>query len=101
MNSNEYIIERAISLVKKYNTRNPFEIAKSLGINVIRWDGFSRLKGMYKVIKRNRYIFINDNLDENMSKIVCLVRIPHGKMYKNTRFLCIALGCDLLFVLVC
>ena len=82
MISNEYIIEYAISLVKKYNTRNPFEIAKSLGINVIRWDGFSRLKGMYKVIKRNRYIFINDNLDENMSKIVCAHEIGHDLFHR-------------------
>lgn len=83
MNSNDYIIARADGLVKKFQTRNPFEIAKNLGIEVIRWDGFSRLKGMYRVIKRNRYIFINDNLGEQLSKIVCAHEIGHDLLHRS------------------
>lgn len=47
------------SLVQRYGTRDPFQIARELGITVLFCDGFGSLKGMYRVIKRNRYIFLN------------------------------------------
>lgn len=83
MNGNDYIIARADGLVHKYQTRNPYEIAKNLGVEVIRWDGFSRLKGMYRIIKRNRYIFINDNLDEQLCKIVCAHELGHDLLHRS------------------
>lgn len=46
-------------LVKRCGSRDPFEIARQLGINVMLCENFGSLKGMYRVIKRNRFIFLN------------------------------------------
>lgn len=53
-------------LVRRCGTRDPFEIARQLGIEVIFCDDLGSLKGMYRVIKRNRFIFINSSLSEKM-----------------------------------
>ena len=43
-------------LVKRCGSRDPFEIARQLGINVMLCENFGSLKGMYRVIKRNRFL---------------------------------------------
>lgn len=45
------------SLVRRFGTRDPFQIARELGISVLLCEDFGSLKGMYRVIKRNRFIF--------------------------------------------
>ena len=60
----EYLSQVGSSLVKRCGTRDPFKIANELGIEVLFCDDFGPLKGMYKVIKRNRFIFINRDLSE-------------------------------------
>ena len=59
-------------LVKRCGSRDPFEIARQLGINVMLCENFGSLKGMYRVIKRNRFIFLNNSLDENKPCIIVL-----------------------------
>lgn len=61
---NQFLSQVGSDLVKKYKTRDPFAIADALGIKVLFCDGFGPLKGMYRVVKRNRFIFINKDLDE-------------------------------------
>ncbi len=46
-------------------------------------DDFIKLKGMYKVIKRNRFIFINSNLPEGLRKIVCAHEIGHDQFHRE------------------
>lgn len=70
-------------LVKRFDTRNPFEIAKGLGIDVMFCDGFGPLKGMYKVIKRNRFIFINSELSYRMQRIVCAHELGHDSLHRD------------------
>ena len=50
-------------LVRRCGTRDPFEIARQLGIEVIFCDNLGSLKGMYRVIKRNRFANCNNKLD--------------------------------------
>ena len=70
-------------LVNRYHTRNPFIIAKELGVNVQLCDNFGPLKGMYRVIKRNRFIFINRDLSEKMQRIVCAHELGHDQLHRN------------------
>ena len=49
-------------LVKRCGTRDPFSIARQLGIEVLFCENFGPLKGMYRVINRSRFIFIIENL---------------------------------------
>ncbi|MDD5923760.1 MAG: ImmA/IrrE family metallo-endopeptidase [Clostridia bacterium] len=70
-------------LVKRCGTRDPFSIAQELGIEVLFCSGFGSLKGMYRVIKRNRFIFINEDLSEQMQRIVCAHEIGHDQLHRN------------------
>lgn len=79
----EYIREKANKKVRFHDTRDPFMIAKELGIHVeMRYD-FKRLKGMYSIIKRNRFIFINGNLQEQVRQIVCAHELGHDTLHRE------------------
>ena len=81
--TDEYLAKVGSDLVKKFKTRDPFEIAKCLNIDVLQSPNFADLKGMYRVIQRNRFIFINENLDERMQKIVCAHEIGHDRLHRR------------------
>ena len=66
----EYLSHVGNRLVKRCDTRNPFEIAENLGIKIMMVDDFKRLKGLYRIIKRNRWIFLNSNLDKEKSEVI-------------------------------
>lgn len=70
-------------LVKRCGTRDPFSIARQLGIEVLFCENFGPLKGMYRVIKRSRFIFINENLSGRMQRIVCAHEIGHDQLHRN------------------
>jgi Zn-dependent peptidase ImmA (M78 family) len=70
-------------LVTRCGTRDPFEIARQLGIEVMFCDDFGPLKGMYRVIKRNRFIFINKNMSERMQIIVCAHELGHDQLHRK------------------
>ncbi len=82
MQSN-YLISVGEKLVKTYGTRDPFEIADGLGIIVKNCPDFGKLKGMYTVMKRNRFIFLNDGLDPITRKIVCAHEIGHDRLHRD------------------
>jgi Zn-dependent peptidase ImmA (M78 family) len=69
-------------LVSKFGTRDPFVIARGLGIHVY-FEDFQRLKGMYRVIERRRCIFLNNNLPESMARIVCAHEIGHDQLHRD------------------
>ena len=79
----EYIANKGAQLVKRCDTRDPFKIAKELGIKVMFVDEFEKLKGVYRVIKRNRWIFINSNLPERMQRIVCAHELGHDQLHRE------------------
>lgn len=51
------IVQTANRLVDTLGTRDPHRIARELGIEVVPVD-FKRQRGAYKVLMRNRFIFI-------------------------------------------
>lgn len=76
------IYHKALELIKKYETRDPFQLAEALGITVMFREDFKKLKGMYKVILRNRYIFINSNLEPDMQALVCAHELGHDLLHR-------------------
>ena len=70
-------------LVRRCGTRDPFRIAQELGIEVLFCDDFGPLKGMYRVIKRNRVIFINKDLSSRMQRIVCAHELGHDQLHRH------------------
>ena len=79
----EYIHKAALRLVKRCGTRNPFIIADEIGIKIFYRNDFVKLKGMYKVIERNRFIFINANLDEYEQRIICAHELGHDALHRT------------------
>ena len=82
LNSTDNIIRRADALVRSTGTRDPERIAQALGIIVMDVN-FEKQKGLYKVILRNRFIFIKSDLSEVMRRIVLLHEIGHDQLHRR------------------
>lgn len=80
--ASDYIERQAKALVRKYYTRDPFELCSCLGVKV-QSDDIGSLKGMYVFIKRNRYIVLNSNLDEDMRRMVCAHELGHDQLHQE------------------
>ena len=81
--SAEHLSKVGSNLVRRCGTRDPFRIAQELGIEVLFCDDFGPLKGMYRVIKRNRFIFINKDLSSRMQRIVCAHELGHDQLHRH------------------
>ena len=60
------IVRKANRLANDLCTRDPHRIARELGIEVIPLT-FKKQRGAYKVLMRNRFIFIKDDLHPVMA----------------------------------
>lgn len=77
-------IKERVSIIKKmYNTDNLFDLVDFLNIELIEMDLGSSTSGMYRYIKRNKFIFLNNNLDYNQKKIVLAHEIGHAILHSN------------------
>lgn len=78
----ESIIQRADCLVNVLGTRDPKRIAKLLDITVMPCH-FKVQRGAYKVILKNRFIFIKDDMDPVMENVVLLHEIAHDMLHRK------------------
>lgn len=81
LNCNDAIIRKANRVVKKAESRDAERIVRELGINLVEVP-FKTQKGAYKVIERNRYIFINSSLTEPLRSIVIMHEIGHDQLHR-------------------
>ncbi|MBR2432241.1 MAG: ImmA/IrrE family metallo-endopeptidase [Clostridia bacterium] len=77
------ITARSRRLIRKYGTRDPFVIAEKLGIEILYADELKRLKGMYRGIKRNRFIILNSLNSPTMNAIVCAHELGHDQLHRE------------------
>lgn len=73
---------RVESLVKKYGTRNPKKLCKLLKIKIIYYD-LGNIKGIYKKVVTNKFIAVNENLDEFCQKIVIAHELGHAILHHS------------------
>lgn len=76
------IVRKADRLVSQCGTRNPRKIAKELGIEILYMD-FKRQRGAYKVIHRNRFVLIKNDLHPVMEKIVLAHEIGRDALHRD------------------
>ena len=69
-------------LVRKYNTRNPFEIINNLNVIVVFYP-LKGVKGFYQYFQRNNIIYIDNNLSEAEQKVVCAHELGHMFLHKK------------------
>lgn len=76
-------IKRLVSYyVKKYKTRNPFELAKYLNVQVQFGDLGSRA-GCYMFLKNHKCIFLNENLSESEMQVVMAHELGHAILHRK------------------
>lgn len=78
----------AESLVEKYHTRDPFQIANALGYIVLRVP-LKGIRGYYRHMKRRTIIYIDSNLEQWEENFVCAHEIGHALLHR---------GCNRIFM---
>ena len=80
------IKQKANSLARKYNSRNPLEIIKNINVILVYYP-LKDVRGFYQFFQRNNIIYIDDNLPENEQIIVCAHELGHMLLHKNSNAL--------------
>jgi Zn-dependent peptidase ImmA (M78 family) len=85
----DWIRQQVKNLIVKCNTNCPFELSEFKNIHVVYWDLHSEIWGFYTYERRNRFIFINKNLESPHQRFVCAHELGHALLHTkiNTPFL--------------
>lgn len=77
-------VKECVSIVKrKAKTNDVFELVDYFNIEVIETDlGVSTL-GMYRYIKRNKFIFLNNDLEHYQKKFVLAHELGHAILHSD------------------
>ena len=70
------------NLVKKYNTRDPFKIAKYENINIM-FEQLGNLKGYYRKILGRKFIVVNYEMDEFSQLIIVSHELGHALLHST------------------
>lgn len=70
-------------LERKYQTRNPFDLAKALGILILMED-LGTINGYYNKQLRIKQIHINYNLPEHLQILTCAHELGHALLHPNS-----------------
>lgn len=79
--SPQEIIKKANALIARCKSRDPNEIAAQLNITILRRP-FQKQLGAYRVLLNNAFIFLNENLDPVMERIVLSHEIAHHVLHR-------------------
>lgn len=69
-------------ICKKYETRNPFEIAGLMNI-VVLFEELGSIRGYYQHCYRHKFIHINSELTEQQQTFTCAHELGHAIMHPN------------------
>lgn len=85
---NDYVRKKALACKRKFNTSDPFKLARALGIEVMVCDIGSRL-GCYMYLKRSKCIWINETLEGTERTFVMAHEVGHAVLHpkENCYFL--------------
>lgn len=83
-----WMIEKQDELIKKWNTRNPFEIAEFLEIAIF-FEDLGNMYGYYNMKNRIKMIHINENITIDEQLFTCAHELQHAIFHEkaNTPFL--------------
>lgn len=77
-----HIVDTAQEVLEKYGGRDVFETAENSGANV--WfRKLGGLKGFYICENEERYIVINEELDDVMKKVICAHEFGHDMLHRE------------------
>lgn len=81
-NTQDEIVKIVNRLIKRCGTRNPYKVADELGIHILYRD-FTKQRGAYKVILKNRFIFLQNGLHPVIEQIVLWHEIGHDVLHRK------------------
>ena len=70
-------------LISRYGTRDPFRLCREKGIEVMFRDDFTGQKGAFSLMLNVPFIFINNNLSDEMKRIVCAHELGHAMLHRK------------------
>lgn len=76
------IKKKAESLVRKHQTRNPFEIIRGLNV-ILVFVPLVGVRGFYQYFQRNNIIYIDENLPSHEQILVCAHELGHMFLHKT------------------
>lgn len=76
------LLQRAQRLTNKYGTNDPQSILQEMGV-VILSVPMSGIRGMYKRLKRNTFVFIDSELDERTRRFVLGHELGHHLYHRG------------------
>ena len=78
----ERILQIPEKLIKRFGTRDPFEIANMLGYSV-KFINTKKQKGFCKILLNNFFIFINENMGPQMQRMTCAHELGHLLLHRD------------------
>lgn len=84
------------SIKKKAKTDNIYELLDFYNINIIETDLGRNTLGMYRYVKRNKFIFINECLEHHEKRFVLAHEFGHAMLH--SKFNCFFLEKNTLYV---
>mgnify|MGYP001191839114 CR=1 FL=1 len=69
------------SLIRKYKTNCPYQLAERLNISVWFCDLGNQTRGVYYRKLRRRFIAIHRDLDDNWKRFVCAHELAHDRLH--------------------
>lgn len=79
-----WVKDTVIELIEKHKTNDPFEIAENENVIIFDWVLDDETLGFYKYIRRNKFIFLNRNLDSYQRRYVCSHELGHATLHPNS-----------------
>ncbi|AIF51829.1 ImmA/IrrE family metallo-endopeptidase [Pelosinus sp. UFO1] len=77
------IKRRVRNLVKKYNTRNPYELAEYFKIEIRLTSLPLHIHGFYDRVLRRKFIVINSELEPYKQRQTCAHELAHALLHKG------------------
>ena len=79
-----YIRTEVDKLVNRYKTRDVYELVDKLDIILLKVQLNPSVNGMYQYFKRNKIIYLNDDLDTIMERHVLAHELGHAILHPKT-----------------
>lgn len=70
-------------LIKRFGTRDPFEIAEGLNYIIKFRNDFKACRGFFAVVLGHGFIFINSSLSQEMQLMVCAHELGHALLHRD------------------
>lgn len=72
----------ANELCRKYETRNPFDLADSLGV-IVFYEPLGEIQGFYNLCYKQKFIHINEELNGYEASFTCAHELGHSIIHPN------------------